>query len=180
MRYVIVCVVKGEGGRFNNEMRADIFKKFNAKSSKLPAHFTIKAPFEYEGSTRELEKALYKFSKEEEKATFIMDRYNHFDDRVIYMDVDMSKEGKELHDRLIDLLDTFDYIKFNKKDGKNKIFHVTLTSKKVPPIFDKLWNYVNQYSFNFNCYFDNITIFKWEDSTWKLYREFKIGNKNKV
>ena len=58
LRYVIVCVVKGEGGRFNNEMRKDIFKKFNAKSSKLPAHFTIKAPFEYEGDIRELEEAL--------------------------------------------------------------------------------------------------------------------------
>lgn len=51
-----MCVVKG--GRFNNEMRKDIFKKFNAKSSKLPAHFTIKAPFEYEGDIRELEEAL--------------------------------------------------------------------------------------------------------------------------
>ncbi len=179
MRYVIVCVIKGEAGRFNNEMRKDIFKKFNAKSSKLPAHFTIKSPFEYEGSIRDLESALYKFSKEEEKHSFIMNKYNHFDDRVIYMDVNMSKEAKEVHDRLIDLLSSFEYIKFNKKDGKNKIFHVTLTSKKVPPIFDKLWDYVNQYTFDFTCHFDNISIFKWEDSTWKLYREFKIERKIK-
>ncbi|MBE6054952.1 MAG: 2'-5' RNA ligase family protein [Clostridium sartagoforme] len=179
MRYVIVCVVKGEAGRFNNEMRRDIFKKFNAKSSKLPAHFTIKAPFEYDGSIKELEEALHNFSKKEEKAAFTMERYNHFDDRVIYMDVNMSKEGKELHNRLIDLLGEFHYIKFNKKDGKDKNFHVTLTSKKVPPIFNKLWDYVNQYSFNFSCYFDNISIYKWEESTWKLYREFKIGFNNK-
>lgn len=180
MRYVIVCVIKGEAGRFNNEMRRDIFKKFNAKSSKLPPHFTIKAPFEYEGSINDLEEALYKFCSEEDKTPFIMDKYNHFDNRVIFMDVNMSKEGKEVHDRLIDLLDSFDYIKFNKKDGKNKKFHVTLTSKKVPPIFDKLWSYVNQYTFNFNCYFDNLSIFKWEDSTWKLYREFKIRNNGKI
>lgn len=44
MRHVIVCVVKGEAGNFNDEMRKDIFEKFKAKSSKLPAHFTIKAP----------------------------------------------------------------------------------------------------------------------------------------
>lgn len=174
LRYVIVCVVKGEAGNFNNEMRRDILKKFNAKSSKLPAHFTIKAPFEYEGSTKELEKELYKFSKERKKAPFVMNKYNHFDDRVIYMDVNMSKEGKELHDDLIDVLSKFDYIKFNKKDGKNKIFHVTITSKKVPPIYDELWNYVNLYNFNFHCYFDNISIFKWEDKTWKLYREYRL------
>ena len=66
MRYVIVCVVKGEAGAFNNEMRKDIFQKFKAKSSKLPAHFTIKAPFEYDKSIKDLEDALYKFSKNNE------------------------------------------------------------------------------------------------------------------
>ena len=53
MRYVVVSVVKGEAGDFNNKLRKDIFNKFKAKSSKLPAHFTIKAPFEYESSEEE-------------------------------------------------------------------------------------------------------------------------------
>ena len=48
MRYVIVSVVKGKAGNFNNNLRKEVFQKFNAKSSKLPAHFTIKAPFEYD------------------------------------------------------------------------------------------------------------------------------------
>ena len=133
MRYVIVCVVKGEAGRFNNELRRDIFKKFNAKSSKLPAHFTIKAPFEYEGSLKNLEEALYKFCNEEDKAPFTMDKYNHFDDRVIYMDVNMSKEGKDIHDRLIDVLDKFDYINFNKKDGKVLVEGVNMLTKHTKP-----------------------------------------------
>ena len=176
MRYVIVCVVKGEAGAFNNEMRKDIFQKFKDKSSKLPAHFTIKAPFEYDKSIKDLEDALYKFSKNEKKAEFIMDKYNHFDNRVIYMDVNMSNEGKVIHDKLIDILDNFDYIEFNKKDGKDKIFHVTLTSKKVPSIYKEVWEYVNKYPFEFNCYFDNISIFKWVDNTWKLHKEFIIEN----
>lgn len=176
MRYVIICVIKGEAGDFNNEMRKDIFEKFKAKSSKLPAHFTIKAPFEYDKSIKDLEDALYKFSKKEKKAEFKMNGYNHFDDRVIYMDVNMSNEGKVLHDKLIDVLNDFEYIEFNKKDGKDKIFHVTLTSKKVPPIYNEVWEYVNKYSFNFNCYFDNISIFKWVDNNWKLHKEFLIEN----
>lgn len=150
MRYVIVCVVKGEAGNFNDEMRKDIFEKFKAKSSKLPAHFTIKAPFEYDKSIKDLEDALYKFSKKEKKAEFKMNKYNHFDDRVIYMNVNMSNEGK--------------------------VLHVTLTSKKVPPIYNEVWEYVNKYSFNFNCYFDNISIFKWVDNNWKLHKEFLIEN----
>ncbi|ETJ38248.1 hypothetical protein Q604_UNBC07620G0001, partial [human gut metagenome] len=46
MRYVIVSVVKGPAGNFNNNLRKEVFEKLGAKSSKLPAHFTIKAPFE--------------------------------------------------------------------------------------------------------------------------------------
>jgi len=176
MRYVIVCVVKGETGDFNNEMRKDIFQKFKAKSSKLPAHFTIKAPFEYDKSITDLEEAISEFCKNEEKAEFSMNRYNHFDNRVIYMDVDMSRKGKILHNKLIDVLNDFDYIEFNKKDGKDKVFHVTLTSKKVPEIYDKVWEYVNKFPFNFNCYFDNVSIYKWEDNTWKLHKEFIMKN----
>ena len=50
MRYVIVSVVKGGAGNFNNNLRKEVFEKFHAKSSKLPAHFTIKAPFECENT----------------------------------------------------------------------------------------------------------------------------------
>ena len=61
MRYVIVSVVKGDAGNFNNNMRKDVYEKFKAKSSKLPAHFTIKAPFDYDDIS-ELERTLDKFS----------------------------------------------------------------------------------------------------------------------
>ena len=60
MRYVVVSVVKGEAGEFNNRLRKDIFMKFKAKSSKLPAHFTIKAPFEYDGDISDLEDCIKK------------------------------------------------------------------------------------------------------------------------
>ena len=60
MRYVIVSVVKGKAGNFNNNLRKEVFQKFNAKSSKLPAHFTIKAPFEYD-DIEELEEVLFLF-----------------------------------------------------------------------------------------------------------------------
>lgn len=94
MRYVIVSVVKGEAGEFNDILRMDIYDKFKAKSSKLPPHFTIKAPFEYEGDITSLEKDLEGLCSKEKIKSFTMKKYNHFDNRVVYMDVNMSKEGK--------------------------------------------------------------------------------------
>lgn len=32
MRYVIVSVIKGEAGEFNNNIRKEVFEKFKAKS----------------------------------------------------------------------------------------------------------------------------------------------------
>lgn len=172
MRYVIVCVVKGKAGEFNNNLRKELFNKFKAKSSKLPAHFTIKAPFEYDEEIIELTKVLEEFSENEKAELFSVDGYDHFDDRVIYMKVKMSEEAKQVHDRLIDKMSEVPYIDFDRKDGKNKTFHITLASKKLKPIYSKVWEYIEQYPCEFKCSFDNITIYKWEDFTWKVYKEF--------
>ena len=159
MRYVIVSIVHGAGGEFNNNLRREVFEKFKARSSKLPAHFTIKAPFEVEGEIKEIEDILEDFTKKHSKAPY-------------KIDVKMSKEGKEVHDRLIDELSKVSYINFDKKDGKNKIIHVTISSKKIRNIYNDLWEYVNEYPCKFNCSFDNVTIYKWQDNTWKLHKEY--------
>ncbi|WP_338031207.1 2'-5' RNA ligase family protein [Clostridium paridis] len=94
MRYVIVCVVKGKAGYFNENLSKEIRNKFKAKASKLPAHFTIKAPFEYEGSINDLEELFQVFCAEEKAEPFKLSGYEHFNDRVIYMKVLMSLEGR--------------------------------------------------------------------------------------
>ena len=173
IRYVVVSVVKGEAGNFNNNLRKEVYEKFNAKSSKLPAHFTIKSPFETDNIVQ-LENTLDKFSKENYSAPYKIKGYDHFDDRVIFVKVIMSKEGKILHDNLIDSMSSIDYINFDKLDGKNKIFHITISSKKIKNIFNDLLNYVSYIPCDFNCNFDNICIYKWENNTWVLHKEYLL------
>lgn len=175
MRYVIVCVVDQEAGKFNNRLRAELWEKMQVKSSKLPAHFTIKAPFEYEGKLTELEQRLEAFCQKEKAAPFKLKGYNHFDERVIYMDVDMSEEGKMLHERLIEELEQVPYIEFNKQDGKDKVFHVTVSSKKLQPVYQEVWAYVQKYPCNFNCSFDNISIYEWRENTWQIYKTYHLA-----
>ncbi|EQB87521.1 2'-5' RNA ligase [Clostridium punense] len=174
MRYVIVSIIKGAPGDFNNNLRKEVFQKFGAKSSKLPAHFTIKAPFEYEGDILELENTLKEFSKTEKSEPLEIKGFDHFDDRVIFMKVNMSKEAKAVHDRLIDEMSKIDYIDFDKKDGKNKVFHVTVSSKRIQPIFTELWEYISKLCCDFNGEFDNISIFKWVNNTWVLHKEYLL------
>ncbi|MBZ9688207.1 2'-5' RNA ligase family protein [Clostridium estertheticum] len=174
MRYVIVSVVDGKAGILNDNLRREVFQKFGAKSSKLPAHFTIKAPFEYGGSIDDLEIALEIFSKESIGASYGINNYDHFDLRVIYMKVEMSVEGKELHDKLIDTIDSLPYIAFDNKDGKNKIFHVTIASKKINDIYPEIWEYVNTKPCSFQCKFNNVSIYKWQENTWLLHKKYEF------
>jgi 2'-5' RNA ligase len=174
MRYVIVSTIKGEAGDFNNNLRKEVFKKFGAKSSKLPAHFTIKAPFEHSEDISDLENILEEFSKNEKKAPFVIHGFDHFGDRVIFMKVNMSKEGNQVHDRLIDAMSKVPYIVFDKKDGKDKIFHITVSSKRITDVFNDLWEYVNKLSCDFESEFNNIGIYKWENFTWVLHKEYLL------
>ncbi|MBO3444119.1 2'-5' RNA ligase family protein [Clostridium sp. CCUG 7971] len=175
MRYVIVSVVKGKLGNFNNNLRKEIFNKFKAKSSKLPAHFTIKSPFETD-NIDDLENILDSFSNNYLSEPYKIKGYAHFDNRVIFMKVLMSDEGKILHDKLIDELSKIPYINFGEKDGKDKVFHITISSKKIQKIFNELWEYVNKIDCDFDCHFDNICIYKWENNTWILHNEYILKN----
>lgn len=172
MRYVIVSVVKGEAGDFNNNLRKEVFEKFKAKSSKLPAHFTIKAPFEHVGDIKSLEKAIEEYCSKNKKASYSIKDYSHFGDRVIFMEVIMSEEGKILHDGLIDQLQEVSFIEFHKKDGKNKKFHVTISSKGISGMYNELWEYVNKYPCDYKVEFDNVCIYKWINNTWVLHKEY--------
>lgn len=174
MRYVIVSVVKGQAGDFNNNLRKDIFNRYKARSSKLPAHFTIKSPFEYNEDIIDLENCIEEISKKEKAAPYKVDGYNHFDDRVIYMDVKMSEAAQKLHDIIIDKISNIPYLEFDKNEDKNKIFHVTLSSKKIQKIYKEVWNYVNTIPCYFDSMFDNICIYKWQNDTWVLHREYKL------
>lgn len=176
MRYVIVADVRGKGGELNHVLRKEVYEKFGARSSTLPAHFTIKAPFEYNDSVEDLKTKLRDFVKDEKAEPYQIKGYHHFDRRVIYMDMIMSKEAKAVHDRLIDLLESFLYVQCNEKDGKDKKFHITVASKKIEPIYDQLWEYVHRYPCDFDCMFDNISMYRWEKTKWIIDEVFEFNN----
>ncbi|WP_160671796.1 2'-5' RNA ligase family protein [Clostridium sp. C8-1-8] len=180
MRYVIVSVIKGEAGAFNNNLRQELYSKFKSKSSKLPAHFTIKAPFEYEGSIAELEEKLYDFCKEQKVTPLNIDGFDHFDNRVVYMSMKLTEEGKEVHDNIIDILESFNYITFKENEGKEKAFHITVASKDIKPIYQYIWEHVSKIPCEFRSSFDNVCIYKWENNTWVLHKEYTFKNNSSI
>ena len=174
MKYVIVSVVHGKAGEFNQELRQKAREKYGAKLSSLPPHFTIKAPFDYNGSIKELKRGMQLFAEKEKKEVYEVKGYDHFERRVIFMDVIMSTQAKAMHDRFIEFLEGFSYLTWKGKDGKDKRFHITIAAKKVEPFYDRLWDEVNHYPCEFLCWFDNICLYRLEDSNWMLEEKVEL------
>lgn len=175
-RYVLVCPIEGKAGEFHDRLTNDVCRKFNKKRQKLPAHITLKAPFESD-KIEDMENMLEGFVSTRYKTPIKVSGFGKFRRDVVYMDVDVSQEAKKVHDQLIDELRKIPWIKFKSNEGKDKVFHCTIVSKKLQDKFEKIWDYVNEYTCDFGVCFDNLSLYKWKDNTWVLYRKFKFKDK---
>lgn len=170
-RYVIVCLIKDEALEFHEKLVADVCTRFMVKRQRLPAHFTIKAPFETD-KIKEIEKLTEDFCIQHSKSNITLRDYGHFRESVVYMNVQPSKESIKIHDQYIDKLSEIKWLQWKGNEGKGRIFHCTVVSKLFKDKFKEVRDYVNKFPFCFEQYFDNITILCWERDRWVTYKEF--------
>lgn len=173
MRYVIVCLLKGEVLDYHEKIVEDVCTKFNVKRQKLPAHFTIKAPFEAD-NIDELEKLTEKFCSRNEMTSIKVKDFGHFRDNVIFIDIYPSKEAIDVHDKYVDELKKLSWLEWRDNDGKGKKLHCTIVSKRIREKFNDIWKYISDYQPNFETYFDNISILIWRDNRWETYKEYSL------
>lgn len=172
-RYVIVCLFKDDILKFHEKIVDDVCNNFKVKKQKLPAHFTIKAPFETD-NIKEIENIIEKFVKNNHKQNIKIQGFNKFRTDVVFMKVIPSKEALKVHDNFINNLKKISWLKWKHHEGndKNKVFHCTIVSRLNKDKFFPIWEYVNKYTPQFETYFDNISILKWENNKWETYKEY--------
>lgn len=172
-RYVLVCNIEGEALKFHHKLTNNVCHKFNKKPQKLPAHFTLKAPFETD-KIEEMINILNKFVHDKKKTPIKIQSFGRFRQDVIYMNIKVSEAAKKVNDELIDELVKIPWLEFKANEGKDKIFHCTIVSRRLQDKFKEIWDYVNQYQCDFNTYFDNISLYQWKNNTWILYKKFNF------
>ena len=172
-RYVLVCLIEGEVGKFHNSLVNEVCNKFNTKRQKLPAHITLKAPFETD-KIGDMIYMLQRFAESRNESSIKVKDFGKFRRDVIYMDINVSQEAKKVHDELMDELTKIPWIEFKLNEGKDRVFHCTIVSKRIQDKFEDIWNHVNQYECDFDVYFDNLSLYKWQNNTWELFRKFKF------
>ncbi|NLZ48171.1 MAG: 2'-5' RNA ligase family protein [Clostridiales bacterium] len=173
MLYVIVCLINGEVKEFHHQLVEEVCHRFKVKRQRLQSHFTLKAPFECKDLS-EIEKVTESFCLSHKASSFIMSGYNHFDDRVIYMDIKPSLDTIKNCEEYKNLLRTIPGIEWKKNESKKHKFHCTIVSKLTKDTYNDIWFYVNKFPYSFNCSFDNITIMRLDKEGWVVEKGYKL------
>lgn len=170
-RYVIVCLFENKVKDFHSKLVGEVCSKFNVRPQKIGAHFTIKAPFEIEYIST-IEDLTSLFCRKTTSEKIILNGYGHFRDNVIFMDVKPSLEARLINDRYVQELKKIKNLTWQNNELINKKYHCTIVSRRISKKFNEILHFVNKRECYFETKFNNITIMKWEDNTWKIYRKF--------
>lgn len=171
---MLVCDIEGDALKLHEKITSEVCHKFNKKRQKLPAHFTIKAPFETD-QIDDMINVLEKFSRDRAKAPIKIQGFGKFRRDVVYMDVKVSDEAKQVYDDLIDEISQISWIDFKKNEGKDRVFHCTILSRRIQDKFNEIWEYINQYKCEFDLYFDNLALYIWKNNTWVIYKKLRFN-----
>lgn len=173
-RYVIVCLLDGEVLEFHEKLVTKLCVRFNVKRQALPAHFTIKAPFEMENIDDIIE-ITKNYTESNIKTEILINGISNFRDNVIYLPIYPSKEAANLNDCYFDKLKNISDLSFKKNETLEKIYHCTILSHLKNPMFGEIQTYLDDYSPYFESYFSNISILRWNKYKWDIYRRFNFN-----
>lgn len=173
MRFVIVCLIKGEALKYHEKCVSDVCFKYKVSAQKLPAHFTIKAPFETD-NIYEIENIVQNFVDLRHKENITIDGIGHFGFSTIYMNINLNDSALELYKDFIHELKKLDFLEWRgPHDGQGKNLHATIVTHLNEEKFNEIWDYVKlKYDPKFNLCFDNISILKWDKYKWVTYKQF--------
>lgn len=90
------------------------------------------------------------------------------------MDIIPPKETMELVYKYINLLKSIPNLEWKDNEKGDLKLHITVAAKRIRDKYKDIWDYVNQYSPDFNTYFDNISILYWVNGSWEIYKEYKL------
>ena len=141
---------------------------------KIPPHITLKYPFDTT-DIRPMAEAVQTFVKKLKPFPFILKNFNHFDDRVWYVDVKPTPKLQTIQNKLIKLV----YKALSLTPGPHDQYrtpHVTLAYKDLTPEkFHKVETFLTDKTLQEKVIFNNITILKFANNKWQIYKKFRLN-----
>ena len=153
---------------------ADNYESKHAQKS--PPHITLQPPFEWNtDKLTDLEECLQKFVIGRNSIPIILDGYNAFVPRVIYIDVVKTPELIKLQVDLMAYLEN--HLGIVDKIGKSRGFtpHMTVAFKDLQRNkFKAAWAEFENRELHFEFTAQKLTLLKHENKKWNITKEFEF------
>lgn len=169
--YFIAYFLSSEFEKTVTGLKTEIAEKFGVKHAlKLAPHITLVPPFKMNA---ENEKGLidhFEILKLPPPFLIEVDGFGHFDNRVIYLQVNKMDVLNDLKVKTVKHIEKF-YKLQKDRHGFNP--HITLAHRDMSPeAFTKIWSYLHSKKLTFRAPCDNIKLLK-HTGRWQVLKELK-------
>ena len=156
-------------------MKKDVEKNYHSKSAlNSPPHVTLHMPFKLKPAKEgELINALEKIAINQSSFELTLDRFGHFNEKVIYVSVSKKDELQSLHETLAKLMKV-QFQVFNS-DYKNRGYqpHITVAFRNLNKAnFHKAWPVYSIKNYQRTFTATDFSLLKHNGKTWDVFQQF--------
>ena len=176
MKYSIFYLIKGNAEKYRDNLVKIVGPRFAENyvvNSKLPAHITLKTPFEIK-NIKLIENTLKDLTKRHRKQNIEIRGFGNFRRFVVFLIFRFSKPALKIREELIKRFKEIKGTSIRQYDKKWNP-HATISYCNTKKSFNNIWNYLKKLDKPyFKLKFDNITIMKKTGRYWKIHKKFML------
>ena len=179
MKYVIAHLISEPLKTYQKTLMKQLSRTFGVRdiTKQIRPHLTIKEPFTTDDIDA-VSPVIEEIALETKPIAYRVHRFSHFDDRLLYLDVEAPQEMIDVAECVKERLQSFDDISFSEFDGKDITYHATLCYAKNS-LFSDIKSFLSKQEIPpFNMTFDNIAILQRTKKRWNIYRQFSLDHNN--
>lgn len=175
--YFIAIVPNEEIRNSIHAFKQDVADRFGSKAAlKSPPHITLHMPFRLsDKKIPDLEKVLTEVSECTSPFDVLLQNFDCFPPRVIFVGLPENPELKALQHRLLKSMRLLNLFNGNYKDRPFHP-HITIGFRDLKPAAFKIaWNEYKEREITLNFIASHLSLLKHNGNTWEVFKEFSFG-----
>ncbi len=159
------------------KIKLEFAEIYNSRAAlKSPPHVTLQPPFKWDSERfADLDRCLEEFTRDRASIPMILENFNAFKPRVIYIDVRKTPELVETQKELMDIVEA--ELNIVAPASKSRPFapHLTVGFRDLTKAnFQKAWSEYRERKLYFQFLVDRITLLRHNGQRWEIDREYYL------
>ena len=144
---------------------------------RIPPHATLKSPFRANPKQiNSLKGKLKEFVENKQEGEVALSGFDHFNKRVLYIDIKASNQARKTVDTLTESLVGINWLTVNGHD-QHIVLHTTVARAQSVAEFEEIWSYLQEnYNPDVEMNFNSISLLQLNttDDNWETCNEFNF------